>query len=44
MVQTRATEPYQLVPRDLGAEVDVTNIGELLGMMDEAEDGVSTLC
>lgn len=37
MVAVAADEPYSMSPRALGAKIDVTNVGEVLGMLDDLE-------
>ncbi len=39
VVPTKSPQPYTISPRSLGARIDVTNIGEVLGMLDELEVG-----
>ena len=39
MVPTKRRQQYTMSPRSLGARIDVTNIGEVLGMFDEFEVG-----
>lgn len=37
LVPTKRRQPYTMSPRSLGARIDVTNIGEVLGMLDELD-------
>ena len=35
LVRTKQAHPYAMAPRPMGANIDVDNIGEVLGLLDE---------
>lgn len=37
MVPTRRAKPYSMNPRPLGLKIDVTNVAEVLDMLDEPD-------